>query len=152
MSANPALNLSPSSLDPTLSILRPQPKSKPRPIIIFDWDDTLFFTSWLKKTPQGQKFAKTASDIRPGAYERAIAEMDPKTKADMFRYLKTVQELIARAQEEGTVFIVTNAQEGWVQYCIKYYAPSLDKCFGLSSNIRIISARTKFENEVSDPT
>jgi hypothetical protein len=46
-------------------------------------------------------------------------------------------------------YIVTNAGEGWVQYSAKKFMPSVST---LLKNIKIISARAKYEHLTKDYT
>ena len=45
--------------------------------------------------------------------------------------------------ESGTVFIITNAAEGWVEYSSKKYLPSV---YPTLSKVKIISARSEYED------
>ena len=50
--------------------------------------------------------------------------------------------MLQKCMEQGQVFIITNAAEGWVEFSTKKYLPKLKK---IISEIDVISARTKFE-------
>ncbi len=95
-------------------------------IIIFDWDDTLFATSYI------------APD---GFYEEgaSLSEEDEKNMANLeFAVLKL---LTASFNKKADVYIITNSEKSWVYFSANKYMPSvrdiLDKCI-------IISARDEY--------
>ncbi|CAE7294600.1 glmS [Symbiodinium natans] len=94
-------------------------------LIIFDWDDTLLCTSAIQSTrPPGQKdlLALEAEGIK----------------------------LLELAKTLGTVIIITNAIEGWVQHSADKYLPTLAKHL---KDVEIVSARARFEDTFpDDPT
>ena len=108
------------------------PNLKPKKhncIIIFDWDDTLLPTSFLTK---GGNF-----------YEEM--ELSPSEQKKMNEIQDLVLELLTETTEKGTVYIITNAGKGWVEYSAnKFYPkiiPVLDKV-----KIVIVSARGEYED------
>jgi hypothetical protein len=61
-----------------------------------------------------------------------------------------VSNILERAKSYGHVIIITNAQTGWVEISCQKFMP---KVYPMLSSIRILSARSQFENlHPSDPT
>jgi hypothetical protein len=88
-------------------------------VICFDWDDTLLCTSWLNYVGDQFNGCLLVQDI-----ERAAVQ------------------LLELAMELGRVFIITNAEEGWVEHSAARWVPGL---LPVLARVPIISARTKFE-------
>ena len=123
------------------------------PLIVFDWDDTLFPTYWLAS--RGITMQTSQIDI-------------PKEIYIMCKKLEMmVKRLLEQATRLGKVIIVTNAEIGWVEMTAERFMPSLlpllnsmycettnTKVFDTLSAIttpntnyvEIISARTMYEN------
>lgn len=99
---------------------------KHQSVIIFDWDDTLMYTSFLAQ-----------------AQNRAIP---PATKRHLLRIESASLKLLETALGLGHTFIITNAQEGWVEESAACYMPTLAP---ILKRVRIISARTSHEAEAS---
>lgn len=94
-------------------------------LILFDWDDTLFPTSWIQQ--QGLMQA------------RSINEMQ---KAHLKQLAQVVSRTLDMAVQIGNVVIVTNAEKGWVESSCEAFMPSLlDSLQGIS----IVSARSTYE-------
>ena len=105
------------------------PNMKPKrhnSIIIFDWDDTLLPTSFL--TPGGV----FDENIKIPAIEN-----DKLSKLE-----QTVLKLLTEAVEKGSVYIITNAGNGWVEYSANKFYPSI---MPVLEKIKIISARGLYE-------
>ena len=96
-------------------------------IFIFDWDDTLFFTTHLNPNKNPSLFNES--------------KIDKKIKKSIEYYVK---EILNKALNNGTVLIITNSSEGWVEYCIFSYYRNL---IPLLNKLNIISARTLYEKE-----
>lgn len=95
-------------------------------IIIFDWDDTLFCTSYL--TPHGVFEEDTE-----------LSDQDLELIAKLeFCVLRLLTLCI---ESNSDIYIVTNSEEGWVEYSARRYLPSIYK---LLSQVTIISARAKY--------
>ena len=59
---------------------------------------------------------------------------------------EAASQLLLKAVGSGEVYLVTNSEEGWVQYSGKLFLPkTLDVI--LKNNIQIISARTRFQHK-----
>ena len=99
-------------------------------LIIFDWDDTLFPTSFLAKN---------------GYFSENIylAEKEDKIQKKLEKLEKSVLQLINLSLSKGEVFIITNASEGWVEYTSSKYYP---KFYEILDKIKIISARGEWES------
>lgn len=95
----------------------------PPPLIVFDWDDTLLATT----------------DIHKRNNTVGLDELS-----------NIVSKILISARKLGTVIIITNAEEGWVEQSSKTFLPSV---VPLLSGITIISARTTYEQIApKDPT
>lgn len=94
-------------------------------IFIFDWDDTLFFTSYLEPNN--------------GRLYNNLSKKEIKKVESIQYYLKLILE---KALNLGHVFIVTNSSEGWVQATTKHYYPEI---FPILDKVHIISARSLYE-------
>jgi hypothetical protein len=101
-------------------------------LIIFDWDDTLFPTSWLRM-----------KDL----FEDDAALSDTN-KALLQRLADAAESALKAASQLGKVIIVTNAQKGWVEMCSAKLLPSLVRTL---NDVDIVSARTGYEQETEDP-
>lgn len=94
-------------------------------LIIFDWDDTLLCTS-------------------------ALQSGKPPSNQELLALEKEALKLLELAKTLGTVIIITNAIEGWVEHSCGRHLPTLAKHL---SDVEIISARAKFEERFpDDPT
>jgi len=96
-------------------------------LIIIDWDDTILSTTHLNSL--GYRASRKFS-------------IDSKMRDSLERLEKTAIELIKLAKTCGTVCIVTNSEEGWVDLSCKLFVPNLRDHI---KDIDIISARTKYE-------
>jgi hypothetical protein len=102
-------------------------------LIIFDFDDTLFPTSWL----QGQGLF---------CAEAVLSE----DQEDQLRMLgERTLPMLHMAMRLGKVVIVTNAMDGWVETCFAKMMPSLVQVF---DKIKVVSARSKYEEQSADPS
>ena len=96
-------------------------------IFIFDWDDTLFFTTHLNPSKNSTFF-----------YES-------KTEKRLMNTIEFyVSEILNKALSKGTVLIITNSSDGWVHACAKFYYPNL---LPILDKIKIISARELYQDE-----
>ncbi|CAD7967079.1 unnamed protein product [Amoebophrya sp. A120] len=94
-------------------------------VLILDWDDTLLCTSYF-----------AALQIRE-------KRMTMKDEEAMVVLQDLVRRLILFAREMGSVYIITNAMEGWVEYSCEKWLPN---CLNLIQQLPIISARA-YENQ-----
>jgi len=98
-------------------------------MLIFDWDDTLLPSTWIKQ--QGLKLSSDAF-LRPDQ----VKQLEQLTE-------RTVR-IISAAKRLGTVIIVTNSTEGWVDMSCWKFMPSMADAL---EGVRIISARSQYEKE-----
>eukprot|EP00824_Muranothrix_gubernata_P022820 TRINITY_DN5727_c0_g1_i2.p1 TRINITY_DN5727_c0_g1~~TRINITY_DN5727_c0_g1_i2.p1 ORF type:complete len:383 (+),score=48.88 TRINITY_DN5727_c0_g1_i2:228-1376(+) len=98
-------------------------------VLIFDWDDTLMVTSWLNESG-----VSLAEGLVPPHIMRAICPL-----------AGAVAELLLRAVRLGKVYIITNAESGWVEHSAeRFFGPSVARLLPLVSGV--MSARTEFED------
>ncbi len=101
-------------------------------VFIFDWDDTLFFTTHLNPSKNNTFFYESETE---------------KRLMNTIEYY--VAEILNKALDKGTVLIITNSSDGWVQACAKFYYPNL---LPILDKIKIISSRELYQNEYpADP-
>mmetsp|Transcript_64908 Transcript_64908/g.79424 ORF Transcript_64908/g.79424 Transcript_64908/m.79424 type:complete len:273 (-) Transcript_64908:361-1179(-) len=94
-------------------------------LIIFDWDDTLLCTS-------------------------ALQSAKPPSNQELLALEREAVKVLELAKTLGTVIIITNAVDGWVEHSCGKHLPTLAKHL---SDVEIISARAKFEEQFpDDPT
>ena len=97
-------------------------------IFIFDWDDTLLCTTVL--SPGG--YFDDSRVILPGRLKK-------------IKHLESlVKKLLTIATEKGDTYIITNSEQGWVEYSCKRFFPNV---YDLLSKIKIISARALYEKK-----
>jgi len=99
-------------------------------LIIFDWDDTLMYTSFLLHPSSGSPHTA-----------------NPTTRRLLKAIEKAACTLLEKAISLGNTFIVTNAQKGWVEQCVDCYMPSVRPYL---AKVPVISARTAYEPEYPD--
>lgn len=100
-------------------------------LIILDWDDTLFPTSWLVKNGINMNNEKDRDKVK-----NQLLELDT-----------VLSKLLLTLKKYGTVVIVTNALPEWV----KISSAPLEKTKEIMIDIKVISAR-KIYQKVSDST
>lgn len=110
----------------------PSPFSYDDTTIIFDWDDTLLSSSWVAH----RNIHLDDSSVVPPDAALALAGL-----AD------SVVNLLLRAQRQGRVVIITNAETGWVELSCKKFMP---KAWATVSTIRVLSARSTYERRAKD--
>ena len=108
-------------------ILTFEKESKVTNIIIFDWDDTLFCTSY----------------VAPGGILN-VEGMKPADKSNMENLDQLVSTLLTKSMKKGQVFIITNAAYGWVEFSSKKLYPITHNVL---KKIKIISARGECEKK-----
>ena len=77
-------------------------------LIIFDWDDTLFPTSYLNPADESQY---NILKERFGGY---LAEIEDQGI-----------QLLTSCLKNATVVIITNAKKGWVEFSSNFFMPRL---------------------------
>ena len=96
-------------------------------IFIFDWDDTLFFTTHLNPSKNTSFFYESQKE---------------KRLMNTIEYY--VVEILNKALSKGTVLIITNSSDGWVHACAEFYYPNL---LPILQQIKIISASELYQNQ-----
>ena len=91
-------------------------------LIILDWDDTLFPTHWVMQNGLHLK-----QDISNKIY---FENLD-----DILTYF------LQKIQQMGKVIIITNALPEW----IKASSLNLPKTYNMLNNIKVVSAREKYQ-------
>jgi hypothetical protein len=105
--------------------------SKNRTLIILDWDDTLFPTTWITTNDINLK-----NDIEIEKYKPYFAQID-----------LDLNNLLIKLTQCGTVIIVTNALLPW----IKLSTINLPKTSIILNKIKIISARREYQSKSLNP-
>ena len=101
-------------------------------IFIFDWDDTLFFTTHINPSKNTTFFYESKTE---------------KRLMNKIEYY--VAEILNKALSKGTVLIITNSSDGWVHSCAQFYYPNL---LPILDQIKIISARELYQSQFpTDP-
>lgn len=122
-------------------LFQPGLVTKPKNTLVFiDWDDTLCPTSWLT---QNIGLGDTS-----GSRER-LESFRPELRA----YAKLLKKFLTTCSWYGSVFIVTAAQDGWVEHCCSVYFPSLVPFFTNNRHLYpVYSARSLHGHSSKDPT
>lgn len=96
-------------------------------LILLDWDDTLFPSSWLTEN-------QLSLDANPSASQHALLNSISDAACS----------LLVTAMHCGRVVIVTNAETGWVEISSRKFLP---RVFNLLNALKVlvISARSEFE-------
>ena len=103
-------------------------------IFIIDWDDTLYPTTWINKN----SIDVTKSNLLQ-EYRIYFLELD-----------KTISTLLESLNQIGDIWIVTNANLGWIKSCLM--GLELTRQIIIKKGIRIVSARDSYSSNSSSPT
>lgn len=103
-------------------------------IILFDWDDTLCPSNWIRENRPTLSFFKPAPADEK--YQRPLRELQ-----------KHVEATVRLAMKMGKVIIVTNAMEPWVETSCRNFLPLL---LPLVSQIPVIYARSIYDTFTCD--
>lgn len=99
-------------------------------IIIFDWDDTLFYTSFLSQN-------SLILDL--------YVENMPEQTSSIFKQIESVvYDILVTSLAKGDTYIISNSSKGWVEYSCGKYFPTITK---LLERICIISSRSEYEEQ-----
>jgi hypothetical protein len=101
---------------------------------MFDFDDTIFPTSWTNKN-----LINLASEDSINEYKLYFLELD-----------KTLSAFLLDSLNYGTIYIVTNANIKWIKSCLNIL--DLSKKVIVDNNIRIVSARDIYSQTLASPT
>lgn len=115
-----------SSTTPTISST--PPPSIERTVIILDWDDTLLASSWL-----------ATRELRL----ESPRFLEPAHRLELHALELRVVKFLTRAIDLGNVFLVTNAETGWVELSAERFMPGVVE---LLPKVKIVSARSKYES------
>lgn len=96
-------------------------------ILLFDWDDSFLPSSWIRA--QG---IYSQSSVLTAWQDKELAEM-----------AVLAAETLHKAKWLGTVVLVTNAEQGWIERSCQKFMPSL--CSSLHG-VRLLSARSMYES------
>ena len=102
-----------------------KPKREYNSIIIFDWDDTLFCSTYYIK--------KKCFESISGAIQSKINKLE-----------QCVHQVLSMAIQYGDTYIITNANQNWVDFSAAKYYPSI---VPLLQKIKVLSARSLFEKK-----
>lgn len=102
-------------------------------ILIFDWDDTLCPSTWLKEN----RLIFSRPSPSQERYQKPLRELQEK-----------VSVLLSAASKLGKVIIVTNAQSPWIEHSCKNFMPDI---WPLISSIPMIYARSIYETQHCEP-
>jgi hypothetical protein len=92
-----------------------------------DWDDTLMASSWL-----------LSNDLRLDSTEAV-----PEPHASQLKRLEaSVVALLERSLELADVYVITNAEAGWVELSARKWMPAVS---ALLSRVVVCSARSTYE-------
>jgi len=103
---------------PSSTLMSPcTPHCEEVPVIIFDWDDTLFPTWHVSEVihpclPSSQRYAELSSD---SVFREALAQ-----------HAKLLKDALVCARDLGHVAIVTLAKRPWVVNSARWFLPGLD--------------------------
>ncbi|CAN0233212.1 unnamed protein product, partial [Phaeothamnion confervicola] len=98
-------------------------------LVLFDWDDSLISSSWITS----QKLL-TVADSFEGLPEDAQAEL--------LKLEDSVYACLTLARKYGSLIIITNAEDGWVQLSAARFFRRL---VPLLRDVPTVSARSNFE-------
>jgi len=98
-------------------------------IILFDWDDTLCPSNWIRENRPALSFFKPCPN--EDKYQRPLRELQ-----------KHVEATLRLALKMGKVIIVTNAMEPWVETSCRNFLPLL---LPIVMQIPVIYARSIFD-------
>lgn len=97
-------------------------------LLIFDWDDTLLPTTWLRE--QG---------LEHGLFGSRLSEEQQEALGQVS---EAAEQLLKAAKVLGTVAVVTNGEAGWVEGSCKRLLPQLLPAL---SGVTVLSARSTYE-------
>mmetsp|Transcript_97112 Transcript_97112/g.168439 ORF Transcript_97112/g.168439 Transcript_97112/m.168439 type:complete len:407 (-) Transcript_97112:74-1294(-) len=96
-------------------------------LIVFDWDDTLLCSTFLRFRQAGPLPSNTL---------RSLQQIE-----------KRVMTLLMLASTSGQAFIITNAEAGWVERSAAQYLPGV---LAMLERVSVISARSRYQAEYPD--
>lgn len=120
-------------LDLTTIVNEDSTITKEQTILLLDWDDTLLPTAFIQQS----------------GFRLEGPVPSPDLQQELDKLAAEVKETIGLARTLGTVIIVTNAENGWVELTTqRFFSGLADEL----ENIEVISARSKHEPQgISSP-
>jgi hypothetical protein len=106
-------------------------------IIIFDWDDTLCPSSWLRKYQFDQR-----GNMKAG--------VDSQSRKKLAALADEVNQLLDLAQSIGEVILVTNAKTPWVAASCQTFLPSCQAKLQNTQVFYALEIMQKMENDKRD--
>merc|ERR1719310_1854011 len=88
-------------------------------IIIFDWDDTLCPSSWMRRNATGSNRGNSVKALKNS--------MDQETEMELQQLAMQVIPLLRAAQAMGKVVLVTNARRPWVDTSCARFLPQIQQ-------------------------
>jgi len=104
-------------------------------IILFDWDDTLCPSNWIRKNRPDLSFFRAAPPEE--RYQKPLRQLQD-----------VVEAVLKQSMKMGKVIIVTNAMDPWVETSCRNFLPKL---MPLVSELPVIYARSIFDAQGCDP-
>ena len=98
----------------------------PQPLLVFDYDDTLFPTSYLAQR----------------GYRLDGPDVPHELRLVLDDYCAVVRQTLVQARKLGNVVILTNAETGWIELTSQKFTPSLTQLF---EEFPLVSARSIYE-------
>lgn len=124
-----ALGLRIQTIESTMSTGSQADYFKPeQTIIIFDWDDTICPSTWIQANRRVLSFFRPVPDDE--LYQRPLMELQAHAEA-----------VLQQAMQMGSVVIITNAADPWVEVSCRNFLPKL---LPIVSKLPVIYARTIF--------
>lgn len=103
-------------------------------LVVFDWDDTLFPTTFSLRDPR----LRPLFHKKPGAAGRA--ERIVEHKAQLRALQAAAVNVLKVASQFGRVVIVTLAEEAWVRHASAMLMPALSRLL-LENDVQVVSAQ-----------
>lgn len=103
-------------------------------IMLWDWDDSFFPTSWLN-----ENMISLNSEESINEYKLYFLELD-----------KTITDFLTSTLSQAEIYIVTNASLKWIKSCLNVLTKTRKVI--MDNNIRIVSARDNYSQTLSSPT
>jgi len=95
-------------------------------LFVFDWDDTLFPSSWIRKFASSPWNIDTCMSLDARILLDSVAE--------------SAENVIRRATALGRVVVISNAHSRWLQHSLRRYSPKLNTAFQ-QLRVPLLSAR-----------
>lgn len=96
-------------------------------LLIFDWDDTMLPSTWIQEQGLRLDDASVVAEEQRQIFDLAA---------------QTASNLLALAKTFGTVVLVTNAEQGWIELSCQKFLPQL---YPQLDGVRMVSARSSYE-------